>query len=119
MKTKETAFTLPLAAALYEWMFFKGEFKKRLLRLVPLILTMLIIPLSLISLDSSAGEIIDDIEDTTRKQDISRTDYLLTEFRVIVTYIRLLLIPISQNLDYDYPLYRGRYLPAPSFAHRR
>jgi tetratricopeptide (TPR) repeat protein len=72
---------------------------------------MLIIPLSLISLDSSAGEIIDDIEDTTRKQDISRTDYLLTEFRVIVTYIRLLLIPISQNLDYDYPLYSSFFEP--------
>jgi tetratricopeptide (TPR) repeat protein len=30
--------------------------------------------------------------------------YLLTEFRVITTYIRLLILPINQNLDYDYPV---------------
>ena len=30
--------------------------------------------------------------------------YLLTQFRVIVTYIRLLFIPLNQRLDYDYPL---------------
>jgi tetratricopeptide (TPR) repeat protein len=111
MKTKETAFTLPLAAALYEWMFFRGEFKKRLLRLVPLFVTMLIIPLSLISLDSQGEEIIKDIAETTRVSDLSRTDYLLTEFRVIVTYIRLLLIPVNQNLDYDYPLYSSFFEP--------
>ena len=114
MKTKETAFTLPLAAALYEWMFFRGEFKKRLIRLLPLLLTMLIIPLSLISLDFQGEEIIKDIAETTRVGDLSRTDYLLTEFRVLVTYLRLLLIPLNQNLDYDYPLYHS-FLDPPVF----
>ena len=35
---------------------------------------------------------------------ISPWHYLLTQFRVMVTYIRLLFIPIHQNLDYDYPI---------------
>jgi Tfp pilus assembly protein PilF len=35
----------------------------------------------------------------------------LTQFRVIVTYIRLLFIPINQNMDYDYPLYNTFFEP--------
>jgi tetratricopeptide (TPR) repeat protein len=111
MKTKEMAFTLPLAIALYEVMFFKGTLSKRFVRLVPLLLTMLIIPLSLLSFDMPAGEIMEDIGDKTTVQDMSRIDYLLTEFRVIVTYIRLLFLPINQNLDYDYPVYHSFFAP--------
>jgi tetratricopeptide (TPR) repeat protein len=32
-------------------------------------------------------------------------DYLITQFAVIATYLRLLILPINQNLDYDYPIY--------------
>jgi len=31
-------------------------------------------------------------------------EYLFTQFRVILTYLRLFILPINQNLDYDYPL---------------
>jgi len=34
--------------------------------------------------------------------DISPWQYLITQFRVIVTYLRLLFIPRNQNFDYDY-----------------
>jgi tetratricopeptide (TPR) repeat protein len=37
---------------------------------------------------------------------VSRWEYLLTQFRVIVTYLRLLALPVGQNLDYDYPVER-------------
>ncbi len=30
--------------------------------------------------------------------------YLLTQFRVLMTYLRLMILPVHQNLDYDYPL---------------
>ena len=43
--------------------------------------------------------------------DVSRWDYLNTQFRVIVTYIRLLFFPVNQNLDYDYPIYRTFFTP--------
>jgi Tfp pilus assembly protein PilF len=33
-----------------------------------------------------------------------RSDYLVTQMRVITTYLRLIVLPISQNLDYDYPI---------------
>ena len=38
-------------------------------------------------------------------------DYFLTEFSVIVVYLRLLVLPIDQNLDYDYPVYHSLLEP--------
>lgn len=37
-------------------------------------------------------------------EEISRTSYLFTQFRVILKYFQLLIFPISQNLDYDFAL---------------
>jgi tetratricopeptide (TPR) repeat protein len=43
---------------------------------------------------------------------MSRLEYLFTEFSVITTYVRLLFLPVGQNLDYDYPLY-GSFFEMP------
>jgi tetratricopeptide (TPR) repeat protein len=45
---------------------------------------------------------------------ISRIDYLLTQFTVVVTYLRLLVLPINQNLDHDVPVYHN-FLSPPVF----
>lgn len=104
MKTKENAFTLPFIITLYEFSFFRGPIKPRLLRLVPILLTLFIIPLSLAG-NGTPGEIISQMDIMPRGyQEISRPEYLLTQFRVIVTYIRLLFLPVNQNIDYDYPI---------------
>ena len=42
---------------------------------------------------------------------VAKETYLLTQFRVMVTYLRLLLIPVNQNLDYDYPLFSNLLTP--------
>jgi tetratricopeptide (TPR) repeat protein len=106
MKTKETAFMLPVMVTLYEFIFFQGKTRKRILYLIPLLLTILIIPLTLINIDKPLGDLIGDISDETKGvTTLSREAYLLTSFRVVVTYIRLLFLPINQNLDYDYPTY--------------
>jgi Flp pilus assembly protein TadD len=112
MKTKQTAFTLPVMAALYEFVFFKGRAARRLLGLIPLFLTMPIIPAALIDADTPLGEIMGEADEKTRGFDISRPEYLLTEFRVIISYVRLLLLPVNQNLDYDYPVYGALLEPA-------
>jgi tetratricopeptide (TPR) repeat protein len=112
MKTKEIAFTLPITIALYEIMFLEGSLRKRVLSLIPLFLTMLIIPISHIDLDKPIGEFMGSVSEATRdKSELSRPDYLLTEFRVIVTYLRLVFVPVSQNLGYDYPLYSSFFNP--------
>ena len=106
MKSKEIAFTLPLVMTLYEFTFFKEKLSNRLLYLMPFLLTMLIIPLSLVDIDKPAGHLLEAVERATRAEStMSRWTYLFTELRVSVTYLRLLLLPINQNLDYDYPIY--------------
>jgi Flp pilus assembly protein TadD len=146
MKTKENSFTLPVAIAMYEFMFFtplskgptvrshwftkgaeggislhEGEGKgvridfslrRRLLFLLPFFLTMIIIPLSILDVDRPIGNLIGEVSAATRLQtDMTRADYLLTQFTVITTYIRLLFLPINQNLDYDYPVYHSFFEP--------
>lgn len=112
MKTKEIAFTLPIMILIYEFAFFRSSPKKKLLFLVPVLITMAIIPVSIMHTDKPLGEILSDLSEKTRVQtNISRLDYLMTEMRVIVTYIRLIFLPINQNLDYDYPLYRSFFSP--------
>lgn len=106
MKTKETSFTLPIMIVFVEAVFFKAE-KNRWIALVPFLLTLLIIPLSHID---ALGEGEADFAQETK--DISRIDYLWTQFHVIVTYIRLLLLPIHQTLDYDYPVFHSFFDPA-------
>lgn len=116
MKTKETSFTLPLVIAVYEFIFLKavgGGIKKRLFYLAPFILTLLIIPLTLFSPELGLGAEGSGITEEMRTQKIaemttlSRHDYLITQFSVIVTYLRLLILPVGQHLYYDYPLYKS------------
>jgi hypothetical protein len=59
------------------------------------------------------GEVREAAQET---EEIPRGIYLLTQFRVIATYIRLLFLPVNQNLDYDYPLYNSLFEPGVFFS---
>jgi hypothetical protein len=103
MKTKEIAATLPFAILIYELMFFKGTLKKRFFSTVSLFLLVILFSIVVVGLHGSFGETTKDIKLQTN---MSRSDYLFTQFSVVVTYLRLLVLPVNQNLDYDYPVYR-------------
>lgn len=110
MKTKESAFTLPLAILLYEIAFHQGSWQSRARWLVPYAPLLLVIPLSISgTADSAAGNYL---TLSASQEGYSAYQYLITQSRVIVTYIRMLLIPVGQNLDHDYPLYRSALEPA-------
>jgi len=112
MLTKEISFTIPLVVILYEFTFFKSSIKKKLYFLLPIFLTLIIIPLSIMGTDKPLGELLSDLSEKFRVQtELSRWDYLFTQFRVVVTYIRLLFFPVNQNLDYDYPVYHSFFTP--------
>jgi len=102
MKTKEISFTLPLVALLYEFFFFSGRARKRLIFLLPMLLMLLVIPLT--EFLDPAGYAVSGTGGINSQADITGWDYLLTQPRVIVTYIRLLLLPVNQNIDYDHPV---------------
>ncbi len=115
MYTKETVFTLPIIAIVCEIMFFRAKWARRILFLLPLLCTMLIIPLNMMShmgTTGSASEVFDASINSDNLTNVSQKEYLLTQFRVIVTYLRLLLVPVNQHLDYDYPRYSSLFDPS-------
>jgi tetratricopeptide (TPR) repeat protein len=116
-KTKEISFTLPFVIALCEFTFFvdKTGVAKKTKYLIPFILTLAIIPLTIFfSKTAALGSNVTGTIDTLTREELaglSRHDYLITQFRVIVTYWRLLIFPTGQNLDYDYPVCRSFFAP--------
>lgn len=105
MKTKEICLTAPLAVAAYEWMFFDDSAKGRMVRLLPLLATMAIIPLTVLYINRPAGELFGDLGELSRVDTpVGRLDYFITQLTVITMYLRLFIFPSGQNLDYDYKL---------------
>jgi Tfp pilus assembly protein PilF len=108
MKTKEIAFTLPVMIVLYELLFFRAELRKRLMLVAGCLMAMAIIPVSLIAI--WGPQALTRLEALTKVQTaMPRMDYLFTQFRVIVEYLRLLFFPVGQNLDHDFPTYRSLF----------
>lgn len=106
--TKEFSFTLPFVMLSIELAFFKGLPGRRLLNLVPFLLAMAVIPFMLFG--PQIGHGIGGNVTGAQLRDLkifSAHDYLMTQFRVVVTYLRLLVLPTGQNLEYDYPLFRS------------
>ena len=102
MFTKELIVTLPLMIFLYEVCFLRirDYFKWRYL-VIPIIL-LIAIHLAILSprfLDFSSFK-----EASCAHFETPPVQYILTQFRVLVTYLRLFFIPINQNIDYDYPV---------------
>jgi len=105
MFTKELALTLPLMVLLYEFCFFNGKKTFRWKYWAPFLFILLIIPLTLLLTETGARR----FQELTSEPGMSSFQYLCTEFRVLVTYIRLVFLPLNQNLDYDYPLSHGLF----------
>ena len=105
MFTKENAITLPLMILLYEVIFLSSNRKLVVpwRYLAPFLLTLFIIPLTMLFTENNPGR----LQCLRNEPGISPIHYLLTEFRVMVTYIRLSFIPLNQNLDYDYPIFKN------------
>lgn len=105
METKEISFTLPFAAAGYDLLFFPSG-RKRLVLLAPLAATGLLVPLGLAHATAqSLADVLGEASHLTAEtQAIPRSVYLLTQSRVVVTYLRLLVLPVGQNFDYDFRL---------------
>jgi len=106
MLTKEIVFTLPFAIILYDYCFLKTTSwklkRKDNVLIISFIILIIIIfrnffvsPLSLFNpVPPGQGY----------AHSISMKEYFFTQFSVILTYIRLFILPVHQNLDYDFPL---------------
>lgn len=113
MKSKEISFTLPFMLALFEFSFFTGPARQRFVRVIPFFAAALTIPASFLLL-KGAGSGVD--ERIMQLQNIelgtlSNYEYLVSQFRVIAKYLRLIIYPADQNLLYDLPFYRSVLIP--------
>lgn len=110
MFAKEMAITLPFMVLLYEYCFLCGNKRIDWKRAAPFLITLTIIPVTM----AMTGSV--NFEEMRRTSEpgpgISGWHYLLTQFRVMITYIKLLFVPINQNLDYDFPVSKTLIEPA-------
>jgi len=99
MFSKEITFTLPLMILLYEFFFLRIDKRIHWKQILPFFILLLSVFLWIYF-----GKLIDFKEVERIAKPPPWQSYLLTEFRVLLTYIRLLFLPINQNLVYDYPM---------------
>ena len=106
MQSKEWAVTLPAVVLLYDYLFLsEGKLKSILSRwwayllvAAPWALALSKIPIFASTPSSSYGI------GMTTATGITPITYLMTSMNVLWTYVRLMILPINQNLDYDYPI---------------
>lgn len=105
--SKEIAVTLPAVILLYDYYFIADKDVKSVLKRAPVyaVLAVITVAFSLTTISHLGG--FGDLSEQSAGfgvKTISPKEYLFTQFNVIWTYIRLLFLPINQNLDYDYPI---------------
>ena len=107
MLSKETVFTAPFLIVIVDGMVMGTPWKVALKRAIPHLLCLPIIPAIVFATsqatntgDATPSAMIDIVNFCG----YSRAEYALTELSVVVTYLRLILIPMGLNLDWDYPL---------------
>jgi len=107
--SKEIAITLPALILLYDYCFLASGDIKKIAGRLPLYLVLLAM------LAFFATRTLTGLQETPGGsagfgvQSITAKEYLFTQFNVLAYYITLLLVPINQNLDYDFPISKGLF----------
>jgi len=119
--TKEVAATIPLMILAVEFIFFNKDplnSPKSPSKKLYLLITILAVAFVLLFIKIAPVNLIDNTylnsSDPSESHDgdiITGGKYLLTQTRVFLTFLRLLILPIHQNADYDYPLSTGVLQP--------
>lgn len=110
--SKEIAAMLPFALFLYEWYFFQDLSKdwiKRRIKYLPI----LILLFGLIAVVFLGQNPLESIERSFVNRDFTLWERVLTQFRVVVTYLGLLIFPVPArlNLLHHIPLSHSLFEP--------
>jgi hypothetical protein len=104
--TKQSFFSAPLMILLFEQCIFRGRFVKGILTGMGAfaVVTVGILALPVFINGGTITDVMHALQRAT-SEDLfsSRSSFFFTQLRVIVTYLRLLIVPVQQRLDYDYP----------------
>lgn len=109
MLSKQSAFTAPVLIIFYDLVFLKGGRSERIARMLPMLVTMVIVPLTMMNFGAQLPKAVNTA--TVSHLVISRHDYFISEFRVIITYLKILFYPVNLMVDYDYPVSRSLTAP--------
>jgi len=104
MFTKEWVVTLPFMVWIVERFFISCGAKTPWRRLLPYFGITLILPLTMAA--TGSVDFLHMRKANEPVPNMSWWEYLVTQFRVMFTYLRLLFVPVNQVLDYDYRLYK-------------
>ncbi len=119
--SKEIAVTLPAIVFLYDLCFVNRGNIKGMGQRLPLYgaLTLLLIyfVVSTVVPAGGFGDLSKEAQALSYRdpsagfgvKSIASLEYLFTQFNVLLYYIVLLLVPVNQNLDYDFPISRGLF----------
>lgn len=100
MWSKQIAATLPFVIILYEITFLRNSNNQISWRIIiPLFISILI---AVIYFLLNVGIPIE-------ADEVPRKVYMLTQINVIVSYLKLLIYPLSQNLDYEFPFTKSLF----------
>ena len=104
--SKENAFTIPVAIFMTEIFFLRKE--KKWLNLKDYRIWLIVIAFSgiiLFILHNYSISVFDPILPSKgRTYTITPSNYLFTQFSVILKYIQLLVVPLNQRIDYIFPI---------------
>jgi tetratricopeptide (TPR) repeat protein len=119
--SKEIAFSFPLSIAAIE-LFSRGFSLKQIRNWIWVgsyfLITLgcyLVVHLGTPPLDKLIFE-LENLPIATYGNDLTRFEYFITQLSVVRTYVRLAILPVSQNLDYDYPFFRSIFSLVPLFS---
>ncbi len=107
MFTKEFLFTAPVMLLCLDWLVMGTPFKTAFRRILPYGLSLPLIPILifLIATAQNAGHAsLSATLNITKGAGHESYYYALTQLSVVLTYLRLILLPRGLNLDWDFPL---------------
>jgi len=100
--SKENAVSLPLMICLYQGLFFKEQNGFHWKKVIPFFLAILAIPLAWGVLNAQTLMGIKNTVEGLTSQGLTVQQYSMTQVKVILTYLKLLVLPLHQRVEYDY-----------------
>lgn len=109
--SKPTIVTLPLAIIVYEICFLvkRKDAPRAMLKVIPFLAIAALAPVLLILWRYKILDLTQLANITRETATLTRSEYFFTQLNVLMTYIRLLFLPIYQNLDYDYAIAKSLF----------
>ena len=108
MFTKEFLFTTPFMIILLDWLVIGAAWNVVIRRVLPYLFCLPIIPILIVftaSAQTEGGAFVSAAFNITNGAGYPQSHFALTQLCVIMTYLRLLIVPVGLHIDWDFPLF--------------